>query len=691
MIKNMIRALFAVSLLFVSTAKAQDDCITVNRHGVESVVRKVAKVYRPNLSPSGQAMKDIVDGAMGEFYKTFTSVKSESKICNSTIERMCLVVLGENMYKTRRQEFITKCVLLKKQLAETVLFKNGCPGAWYCDETFAFGTKVNQREGMGLVQLMIEKYNMLAPKGETVSVYCAKDMYSSKTQDYMPCKIVQNYEITDRVFEFDSLTASSDSLIRSTLTGSAIGKIMWPGHSADISREYRKYGDDYDTQDLIKNTFNPTEFHADVKNVDKTNCESWNKPVKDIFGGYTKYKSGDVCEVKFFPKLNTYVKRGFDRPELGNVDPYVFKNMDIRNVLEIDDLLIAFLTNKAEQHGQIVKNVHCDKSPGNFEKVNPMFNDYYKYIRCYATWVSNKGEELVQDFIFTDTSEARDKRANANLSGFKCVTDQGGVFDGKNCSGISKEKCAEFGSQIPGGAKWDPVLDTCVLPDAKAIAEFDAKVDKVKKVVTIAAGVAIAIVAAVPSGGASVVGVLAIIGAVATGAGETMQQISKEAASPQITQILASASKKGTMCERTKGNCDNCCELAVYEVLSALQAFNESLWDPAQLSSAGYILDICVPWFEQSTYEQMVVQAKKLDKNALSKLDEVGKWFTLVGSAISAVAIFGTQNPFIKGIKMPSSMMSKMTNVIADLKIKFTDNISNLNDAYTMVSWVSGN
>jgi len=585
-------------------------CIHISEIGVNVAVKSLVKKYRANLSPAGQT--DIVDEAMYEFYRNYDV--ADAKICHKTIWNMCKIILTDSMLKNSESEFVTKCKDIKAQLAYTMQFPASCNGkGGNCDKQFADGIKVQPREGKGLVELWTQV------KQPNKSVYCSNNIKTRNNQDYLGCKLTDGTSLWNYEFEFDSLDKSIDSSIRESVIQAGV-PILWPNKPINI---------------IDTGSYNDKK--AIVTGVSGDACTKYNKNINDIFGGYAK-ATANGCESMWHPEHMVYAKHDFDANDFGTSFE-VFRELQIKNVNELDILFTTYLTNKAEQRGKYLTNVHCDKTPGdlsrdteftrNFENWE-MFKDHYKYIRCYGTY---NDKVLTEDFIFTDTSEANTTRANAGLSGFKCVTKNGGIFDGEHCSGISRDVCEKEPK-----TRWDKDLEVCVLEDAELISKWDYARNTTIKWVSTVAGVTIAVVAALPTGGTSIMGVVAALGATTAAVGQGVSQYAQDEANSQIQKVLSMVGPYKSSCERNGEDCDLCVHgltMGAMAYGSLLNAQNSAATDEALASCASKWVDNDPESFELMASK---LQESGIEPERLKDLKSTGDTMMLIGGAVAFAA-----------------------------------------------------
>jgi len=622
---------------------ANGKCIHVNDKGVEAAVYGMAHKYAKGREDiARQQMMDI-------FYSSYTV--ADAQICIDTVLKMCVVMLNRTSVPSiEEKEAVSACQDLKNYLAYTMQFPAACNGkTGKCNQVFNYGTKVTIADGRALIEFLVQT------KTPKMSVWCdEKNIEMRNNQDYYKCKLTDGKGILDYEFEFDSLDHSFDAIYgiddfgsRRNLVNAAV-PIAWPDSKYEIES---------------KNKFR--DKVAIVQGVSKPECEKYNENISKIFGGYAKsVNDGKDCETMWYPpsQQNTTNSLAKDLTDTLGIRHDIFSGLELKNSGEIHDFLILFIKHKASALGYVAEGVNCAYSAGDLNYTNAdifddyvfdeksqryvyrtspinshFFTDHEKYILCTVDKLTGNGKEYTnqsQMFMFKDMSEKTKYRSVAGLSGFKCATKFGGTFDGQNCRGLSREECESdvVNNATPGGTEWNEDLQACVLKDAKLLDQVDYAAGKAKKYAELSIGVALSVVAAFPSGGVSILGVVAAVGAAVTETMEVVKDISKLNGDNELKRMLGDAEQAKSACWKNKdvSDCEDCMIL-----LSIAEKKYGTLAEPQTKNAMDSLLADCLvkipddPFYKDGYFNAYIKQEASKNESGWATLyktaDVVGK------------------------------------------------------------------
>ena len=368
----------------------------------------------------------------------------------------------------------------------------------YCVRDAFAKTNVQMLQATALAQ----EYARIKNKHDVI---CSGNYRRSWNDDYVKCTDKQNKYFYE--FRFDDVKESFDSEIRNS-----VWRAICEMHGGSVP-DARSDTCDVATSGVCSNINNSlAKFGYSAKFIDIAN---------GVRG----------CQVSFGAKnAETYeLKTAF------GVNNKKFVNLQIQSGADLQFLLRRYTAAQMEKSGATMNSFKC----------NSGFQTYYidtfkkdDILTCYAN-------NQPIDFVFDDANEMVNITASGGTAGLQCIADQGGVFDGKNCHGLTQTQCSAISSKITGGTHWDTTLDTCVLNSA-ATAE---KLDKVTDVATtIGVGMAVAAVSVATGGSASAI-ILVVVGTSLTTAGTMVDMNATSKKTQNIREFLSESAKcKNAQC-----------------------------------------------------------------------------------------------------------------------------------------------
>lgn len=329
-----------------------------------------------------------------------------------------------------------------------------------CEKKFFNDTEVQMISGIQLAK----EYAKLKLNDEII---CSGKRRNDGLQDYLQCRSVNNNTFYE--FEFDDLTESVD----------------------------------YDIQEAIANAIcrmfdkKPNGFLCPSA---ADGCPQMNNVAK-VFGGSVTHMASAGCRFKF---ESIQSKDGLKTA--CNIDNFTYcRGIQVQSNLTIQDYLKQQTATKC---GVDVSQIKCDSSFKTYRGAGCAVSSFAPkddIISCYYN-----GQQI--DYVFDDVNEAYKYVAKAGQQGMQCITSDG-IFDGKNCSLIGKDLCAQLAIankiDCPDckDIRWDAEHSMCILPNAK----IATNVDKGVKIGTVAGAAILAVAATVFSGGTAAPGAWAIV------------------------------------------------------------------------------------------------------------------------------------------------------------------------------------
>jgi len=603
--------------------------IHVSDIGVKTSVNQIVRVYVPKAEQEARAAE-----MMDVFYQNYTV--ADASVSIGGILSMCEAMLNKKVSIEDKD----KCQKLKEIVAFSMQFPEVCgKSGGNCDTTFK-NTGTQYRDALGLVQM-----KHWLETGNIGDIYCSGTFYhkniSGAKQDMLRCKVTDGQNFRNYEYEFDDMTESvHDRIIKDVSI--AATKLIWGDGVKYV------WNDDGPVADRYGERHDVYDNYVMLPGKDETSCKKDEEKVQKFFNGWTKYTKGTPdhfsgttpagCVVNFYQTLSAgYLPN--DLSEYG-VSSKVFQNLNIRNVAELDNLLKNYLIHMVEAHGDPTpKNVRCDMGAG---KVNTsgsqrtlfrdLFGDSYDgYIMCHVEMAGGVTKKVA--FQFADTCELDTGYAKSQLDGFKCVTREGGTFDGKHCMGLTKEQCSEVSGQIDGGTRWDNELQTCVFNNAEKYANINKGIEVTTKVVGATSALVLSVVAAIPSAGGSLWGVVGAVGTVMTLVGQGMSEHALSEAADKIFPELNQAAVESKNCTEKRGGRD--CKKAAERIIKIYVEYDSLIAADTQ-KNFDTILANVTSYFDDDVYNEMVedIEANTARSELVETLEtgeKLQKWGAIIG------------------------------------------------------------
>lgn len=375
---------------------------------------------------------------------------------------------------------------------------NNQPGE--CIDIFS-DTQVQMLQAVALAQEYIKTK-------QNIDIICSATYRTDWNDDYIKCSDVTGstnyYE-----FKFDDVKESTDSTIQQNVAD-ALCKIH-------------------------HGTYNNTcSLRNEYTNALKASIEKfgYNTVCNQYIGVNSNYST---CNILFNSKNSSDYKL---KTAFG-INPRKFINLQLQADADLKFLLKRYTKRQVESEGQTLTQFECANSFQIYE-TNDLFNAKDDIITCTAN-----GEQI--DFLFDDINENFDYQANAGTAGLTCIADSGGIFDGRNCNGLTYEQCIAMDNKIPGGTTWDIALDTCTLNDANTAANIDEFTEHL-----VNSGIATGFVTiTILTGGSTIFIVAGIAGAAGTSISATVQNEKEK----ETREFIASSTRcKTSDCAETALN-----------------------------------------------------------------------------------------------------------------------------------------
>ncbi len=339
-------------------------------------------------------------------------------------------------------------------------------------------------------------------------IICSGKIRTSFNDDYLRCSDGTNhYE-----FKFDDLKESVDVQIQSDVAMAVC----------------RLYGADYQTEQHTPATtlgngrvVQAVDHPASCVGADAALCTKINTSL-NRFGYDAKYGI-DGCAISFNAKYakNYTLKTAFD------LDNRKFETLQLKSMADLKFLVERYIRRVLKEKNVPLTSIKCDSSFTTYH-TDKLMNPKDDIMTCHVN-----GQEV--DFLFDDMSELNPWLSDASTAGLQCIADQGGIYDGRHCQGLTQEQCASISDQIAGGTRWDPMLDTCVL----AAAATYEKIKVAEDVMVVMGGATVAILTAP----ATVGGAIIIFAAQVTVAGALTSMDATEKMKKGVRDQIAQSSK----------------------------------------------------------------------------------------------------------------------------------------------------
>ena len=462
-------------------------------------------------------------------------------------------------------------------------------GKEYCIKDFFEPTNVQVMQAIALA-----KEYALVKNGHTI--YCGGSYRKSWNDDYIKCSDGTNfYE-----FRFDDIYESFDNTILYSIKD-AICR-MYGGKLKDSSAAYC--------------------------DIDQYNCSKINTSMQK-FGysaEYVNIMNGVTgCKMSFDSKsADSYeLKTAF------GIDNKKFINLQLKSGADLHFFLKRYVERSLSDQGVKLTSFSCNNS------FNTYYTDSISNLKDDILTCKVNGQQV--DFLFDDMNESINITSDGGQAGLQCLASDGGVYDGKNCHGLSKEQCNEMNSKVPGGTLWDTTLDTCIL---KAASDAET-LDKVTGIASgIGVGVGLAAITIATAGSATTV-ILVVTSAGLTTTGAVIAQSAQKTKEEEIRAFLAKS---------TKCNSASCAESTLKEYLEEAVQYQNNMTDDNKIALEGEIARLMelIPGssnFYTDLIEQAIADGDDLSNyenwSAAEKQAFYGKLVGFIGAVVGLRGVSG--------------------------------------------------
>ena len=456
--------------------------------------------------------------------------------------------------------------------------KQGESSNHYCVTDFS-SANVQMYQAIGLAQIYIQnKYGK--------SAECSPVARTSWNDDYIKCTTTDNNSFFE--FKFDDVRESWDQAIQESIWKSVC----------------QLHGGKVDTS------------HAYTRPCSATACSiSRNEPsvAKDMkeFGYDAHWVEASTsgpgyCTATFNKKRTLRTAYGLDNK--------VFASYQMRAVADINIILKRYAEAQLKKANQKLTSFRCDKGFTHY-LTGALDNLKDDVLTCYVN-----GKPV--DFVFDDLSESQNSLHEGALDGLNCVLDQGGIFDGEFCYGLSKIQCDKLANdpdfQSKGKVVWNDNLESCTLE--LFAASKAATINTINRnLAGVGATVGFAVLSYATAGGATW---FLIVGTGMAVTGQTTAEVIKKIERNDTQEFLRAANE----CSTTA-----CAKDYLRQFLSAIRDYQGNI--PEQMEKA--VDETLSVLLEKIDDEQFFVDlASKIEPS------ERSKWLnrTLTASVILTVA-----------------------------------------------------
>ena len=376
-------------------------------------------------------------------------------------------------------------------------------GNGYCVKDIFNWTNVQMIQAIALA----EEY---AKTKNNHKIICSPQYRKSGNDDWVQCVDETGTHFYE--FKFDDVKESLDNTIKESVV-SAVCQM----HGGKVRDEYMRFCDNANCM-AVNKSLNRFGYSAELKNIMNTPAESGCKISYGAVSG------------------KTYALR--DGNGAFTIDPKKFLKLQLQSSSDIKFFIQRYVTRQMAESGLTIKSFRCNDGFQTYYN-DTIMNQKEDMLTCYVT--DTAGNEYTLDFLFDDANEMLNFEAKAGTSGLNCLADKGGLYDGKNCSGLDKSQCVALNSELPGGTEWNPILDTCVLKDASKAQSIK---DNAKTIGKYAIGTTVLIIT-IASGGST----LAIVGGVAATAGAGTASHVQTQKETRVREFLAQSARcTSSMC-----------------------------------------------------------------------------------------------------------------------------------------------
>ncbi len=368
------------------------------------------------------------------------------------------------------------------------------------------------------------------------NIICSPKYRKAGNDDWVQCVDVSGQNFYE--FKFDDVKETFDNKIQIDVV-TAVCQI----HGGKVRDQYTRFCDD-------------------------ANCVAVNKSLERFgysakFENILNHQSESGCKL-FYNTVNGHNYQLRDGGDKFHIDSRKFLKLQLQSGADLKFFVQRYIERQMTDAGIEMQSVRCNDGFQTFFYSDKIINSKEDMLTCYAT--DADGNEYALDFLFDDANEMLNFEAKAGTSGLNCLAGKGGVYDGKNCSGLSQEQCRMLNYELPGGTEWNTMLDTCVLKDASKAQSIKENARTIGKY---AVGGTIVIITIVSGGTA-----LAIVGGAAAtiGAGKASEvQIAKE---DRVREFLA----KSAQCKSR-----DCAEQVLTQYINETVAFYDDLDEDSQV------------------------------------------------------------------------------------------------------------
>jgi len=334
-----------------------------------------------------------------------------------------------------------KCMNFRNDLMTTfyqVCEEDAPSGKSECvDDFWGLGIRVRLPEAIGISK----EYAWLKNKQK---IACENQEHAGGmlgVSDYIKCVSDDKKHFYE--FKYYSTTERKDiEIIKGTLR--AIGKLHNVG---------------FHNPDCFLPDMGQQQCHFWYETKDEEKCKQIDNSLSKFGFGATvvdiPYYSTKWCKVYIFHS-------GTPRSAYG-INNKAFKDIQVVYTPDVHGRIKAYVKKELAKKNIKLETFYCNAST-QLTSTNSLDtkifdkSDRDEYLTCYVN-----GQPI--DFLFDDLSEGAGWTVKSDLSKMAC-SQIGGKVDGRDCRGLIENECYAISNKIPGGTRWDPDAEVCVLNNA---------------------------------------------------------------------------------------------------------------------------------------------------------------------------------------------------------------------------------
>lgn len=329
------------------------------------------------------------------------------------------------------------------------------------------------------------------------------------------------------------------------------------------------------------------------------------------------------------------------------INPNVFKNLQIRNLESVIDYLSDYVILRFSMAGLLIDRFSCASSTIKIKNNTLAPDDFLPCSVMYYDPEKDMNLSVDFGFLFDDVAETKESVAAAGDAMLACAALGGSGSDKGVCAGFDENMCNALKIENSIDVEWNPDKGGCVM---MAQQKYNRN-QKIKNMAVATGGIVVGVFTLPVTGGASMIGVVAIIGGVATIIGTVATAVANVVMDANFSAALLGANKclidncggviktdDGYNVQKTV-SC-GCATEAVQNLAEAMIKFEGSFTEQ-NANTALYLMDVLLS-AQVGTMQPICVQEimENIDKSGWQNVANIGNSVALIGVILSVPSWF---------------------------------------------------